>query len=241
MAFAAKPLIARPATQGLRFLDQEEVSFDQAFSIGALYSYNGRHGYFDIRGLRQDTLVPPLHLAGIVGGKRFRVTPWLRFQASAIAAGGQTAIDTMTNVPLTDGSYHDLARMQKYFFGELIPELQYVLPHKKELIPFLRMGIGVRYCRMDEEGKIIDDPATNYAAVKLPDATRKNMVSVDLQGGLGIDIPLNSHAGINFGYLYHYGQPVRYEYDSEMPRGGVIYWESFRTHEFAANLIWEWR
>jgi hypothetical protein len=211
--------------------------YNGAFEIAASLDYNIRRGYFDIRGLRQDSALAPLTIYTVSLAKRYELAPSLRLRIGGSFGGGSVDVDT-ENVHFVDGTQHLAARSQEFWRFSLTPELQYVLPAQGAIIPFLRIAVTGSYLWMNENGRTVDPGSTQQQRVQFADTMSARMPGVDARAGLGFDVAINRHAGLSFAYAVGYGQPVRYAFSSELPLRNVDYWESFRIHSITLAVIW---
>ncbi len=224
------------------------LSCRQAFGSGAgghinllagRFMYNNRQGYFDFGQLRQDTALSSLPMWGGTVARRYPLASWVRVQLGVTASFGGVDKDTTADVPLlVDGGAerHEVAWKDGFFHVGIVPELHYVFPPEQRFVPCLRAGTGLHYMRMTETLRTIDEDTPRYVDVE--GAMEGSRVGASIETGLGVDVVISEQWSVNIGYSYRYWHPVGYEYTRDLPRDGVDYWESFRSHILTLGILW---
>lgn len=192
----------------------EKPKREPKYFAGGNFLYTQRIGsyVFEDLQMRQDTVREDLLLGGFALGRRYHINSWLRFQLSLMFHFGHNFEETILNY------------IEKYGYTHVgcDLDLHYVFPRKKRFQPFLALGFGGNYLKVQQSTIFPDD-------IK--------QLSPSLQGGGGLEYKLTTMIAINWAYMFRFWRPVKYRDERVLVLEGKEYGETFFSHIVQVNLL----
>jgi hypothetical protein len=200
--------------------------------IGVSADYSERRGTYDLgNGVSQEVNRNDLITYGIVGGKRFALSPWLRLQVEGVIKYGSVIDDTFPA-----GTYLGEATVVRtsLLHGGLIADLQIPIEplgeHSSISRFYFHAGAGLHLARIWETELLLDDQSqtvTGDPALEPPHV----MLSPSVHAGIGWEAWLSRDLGLALSYALRYWDPVHYTATGDQFPLGTLYSERFFTHE----------
>jgi hypothetical protein len=176
---------------------------------------------------------PLLFSAGLRMGKRLILPFHVRLSLPLLFDYGSVNEDTLKNMALSDGTTPDVVLESSFYHIGLSPEIQFVLPTANELKLFLSIGGGIHYVFLQQ-----DEMAGKTRIIDPQYIEDFGGIRWSVCAGLGADLIILQHFGLEFQYLFRYWHPVKGTTDKELfPLGKVEYKERFFSHGFAVSVL----
>jgi len=201
--------------------------------IGVAADYSERRGTYDFGNeVSQEVNCNDLITYGIIGGKRFALSPWLRLQVEGVIKYGSVIDDTFPA-----GNYLNEATVARktLLHGGFIADLQIPIEPLGERSSrsrfYFHAGAGLHLARIWETEIVLGDQSqivTGDPALEPPHV----MLSPSVHAGIGWEAQLSRDLGLALSYTLRYWYPVHYIATGDMFPLGTPYSERFITNEF---------
>jgi hypothetical protein len=219
-----------------------ESSIDDLALFGASLDYSERRGYLDFGGNRIEELNgSSLFTAGVMLGKRWKLSRRLRVQVTVDIKYGSVAGDTLPPSAFRDNngvaSFHSTLLKTSLFHGGCIAELHYPVKVAPDGQWFLLAGAGAHLARIRESETLLDNPDVPVSGDPYVEDDHVTL-SASIHGGMGFEIIVSPLFGIAASYSLRYWFPVRYGMSRDLfPDRPVDYRERFLSHEFNVLIL----
>jgi hypothetical protein len=204
-------LLFLPAMTGIV---KAESPVDDLALFGISLDYSERRGYYDFGNSRSEELNEPnLLTAGVMLGKRWKLSRRLRLQVTVDIKYGSVAGDTLSPIPLINNNnemtIESTLLKTSLFHGGCIAELHYPFKVAPDGQWFLLAGAGVHVARIREIETLLSDTKIPVSGDRYVEDDHVAL-SASIHGGVGFEIIVSPLFGIAATYSLRYWYPVRY-------------------------------
>jgi len=238
-AILCATLLFLPAMTGIV---KAESSIDNLALFGVSFDYSERRGHLDFGGNRTEELNRNgLFTAGVMLGKRWKLSRRLRIQVTVDIKYGSVADDTLPLAPFRDNngvaSYQSTLLKTSLFHAGCIAELHCPFKVAPDGQWFLIAGAGAHLARTREAETLLDNPDVPVSDDPYIEPDHVTL-SASIHGGMGFEIIVSPLFGIAASYSLRYWYPVRYGMSRDLfPDHPVDYRERFLSHEFNVLIL----
>jgi hypothetical protein len=202
---------------------------DDHFFTGVSVSWHKRLGQIDFGEGRIEYSEPArLQTVGLTIGKNFPLPFNLRLALPLILETGSVRDDSFEEVPLNNGSVHDLILYSKMYHAGLQPILRIPFRLNSGVWPCLSAGAGVHYVAFVEQ--LLPADGTDLL-VEDPYLEESRNIVASGAAGAGINIVINNRFIVFLQYLFRYWRPVKRKTARDLfPLDAQSYSERFLSH-----------
>ena len=199
--------------------------------FGFSVDYHQRRGYLDFGNDRiEEVRRNDFPAVGILLGKRWRLAPWVRLQASASVKYGSVVDDTLPAILLSDNTSQETLLRTSFLYGNCLADVQFPFRAAPDGQWFLHAGGGGHVAKAWETEVLAGNTAQRVADAYLEEHT---IFSASVHGGLGFEIAISPRFGFAIEYTLRYWYPIYYGMQRDLfPTASVGYRERFLSHEF---------
>lgn len=209
---------------------------DNSLFTGISLSWHQRLGRIDFGEGRMEYSEPArLRTLGISLGRNFPLPMNLRLSIPVLLETGSVSDDEFNEVPLDNGSVHDLVLYSRIYHAGLQPMLRLPFRLHAGVWPCISAGFGVHYVAFIEEFRAADETDLIVKDPYLEES--RNIIPSGVAGG-GVNIVINERMVLFCQYLFRYWRPVKRKTARDLfPLDRQSYSERFLSHMIQIALL----